>query len=379
MKILLLGEYSRLHNSLKEGLVHLGHEVVIVGDGDGFKNFPVDYSIKPKLLEFPVLNKLKNGIYKFLKIDLTKVEKGLRFYHLLPKLKDFDVVQLINERPIKTTAKFELYLLKKITKQNKKIVLLSCGADTFTAKHMVKQIDDYNILTPYYNNQLLRPHFQYILDYLKPSHQNIHRFLMQHSSAIVASDIDYVLPLKDEPKFKGLIPNPINTSFLNIEIPINKPIKIFLGINKGNYHAKGINYFEDALKILKQTISKDNFEIIVTENIPYKKYQQLINSAHIILDQTYAKDQGYNALEAMAKGQVVFTGAHQEFLNYYDLKADDVCINSTPNAKAIAEKLIYLIKNISELKAISRNAKGFIKAHHSHILVAKKYETIYRD
>ena len=45
MKILLLGEYSRLHNSLKEGLVILDHEVTIVGCGDKFKKFPVDFSI----------------------------------------------------------------------------------------------------------------------------------------------------------------------------------------------------------------------------------------------------------------------------------------------------------------------------------------------
>ena len=45
MRILLLGEYSRLHNSLKEGLVQLGHEVIIVGDGDDFKDYPVDFSI----------------------------------------------------------------------------------------------------------------------------------------------------------------------------------------------------------------------------------------------------------------------------------------------------------------------------------------------
>jgi hypothetical protein len=37
MKVLLVGEYSRLHNSLKEGLLELGHEVSIVGHQDGFK------------------------------------------------------------------------------------------------------------------------------------------------------------------------------------------------------------------------------------------------------------------------------------------------------------------------------------------------------
>ena len=42
MKILLLGEYSRLHSSLKEGLVKLGHEVTIVSSGDGMKQFKTD-------------------------------------------------------------------------------------------------------------------------------------------------------------------------------------------------------------------------------------------------------------------------------------------------------------------------------------------------
>jgi DNA-binding response OmpR family regulator len=39
MKILLVGEYSRLHNSLKEGLNELGHQVTIIATGDHFKNY----------------------------------------------------------------------------------------------------------------------------------------------------------------------------------------------------------------------------------------------------------------------------------------------------------------------------------------------------
>jgi hypothetical protein len=37
----------------------------------------------------------------------------------------------------------------------------------------------------------------------------------------------------------------------------------------------------------------------------YTTYINSYNKAHILLDQTYAYDQGYNALEAMAKGKVV--------------------------------------------------------------------------
>ena len=72
MKILLLGEYSRLHNSLKEGLVALGHEVTIVGCGDKFKKLPVDYSIyaqicnENKIESRPIIsgNMLKQTCYK---------------------------------------------------------------------------------------------------------------------------------------------------------------------------------------------------------------------------------------------------------------------------------------------------------------------------
>lgn len=37
MRILLLGEFSAFHKNLKEGLVALGHEVVLASHGDGWK------------------------------------------------------------------------------------------------------------------------------------------------------------------------------------------------------------------------------------------------------------------------------------------------------------------------------------------------------
>ena len=51
MKILLIGEYSNLHNSLKQGLVKNGHNVVLLGNGDGFKNYDADILIKSSFFE----------------------------------------------------------------------------------------------------------------------------------------------------------------------------------------------------------------------------------------------------------------------------------------------------------------------------------------
>ena len=89
MRILLIGEYSRLHNSLKEGLRKLGHEVIIVANSDGFKLFPVDYSIDFKICKTKFFNILRQIIVRIFNYDIAKLEQGFRFYLLLKKMKNY--------------------------------------------------------------------------------------------------------------------------------------------------------------------------------------------------------------------------------------------------------------------------------------------------
>ena len=88
-------------------------------------------------------------------------------------------------------------------------------------------------------------------------------------------------------------------------------------------------------------------------------------------------DQGYNALEAMAKGKVVFTGAETEFLNWYNLQEDEVVINALPDVDYIVEKLSYLIENPSEINRIGKNAIQFINKEHHYVTQAQKYVTLW--
>ena len=66
----------------------------------------------------------------------------------------------------------------------------------------------------------------------------------------------------------------------------------------------------------------------------------------------YAYDQGYNALEAMALGKVVFTGAEKEWVEFYNIKEDSVAINALPDISKIVKKLSWLIENPLQLKSI---------------------------
>jgi glycosyltransferase involved in cell wall biosynthesis len=371
MKILLVGEYSRLHNSLKEGLVELGHQVTIIATGDHFKNYPVDIKLKRKYNQ-GLAKKLKVFIYKLSKIDITSVSIKNQFIKNQDQLKDFDIVHLINESPIGVTPKYEKEFISFIKKHNKKLFLLSCGADYISVKHSFDKKPAYSILEPFFNNKASSKSFNPILKYLKPAYKELHDFVYNIIEGVVSSDLDYHIPLKGHPKYLGLIANPINIELLKFTpLKVKEKVIIFHGINRENYYKKGSDYFEEALEIIQNKFP-NKVEIKIVESLPYNKYIKTYNEAHIVLDQVLAYDQGYNALEAMSKGKVVFTGAEKEFYEYYNLKKT-VAINALPDAQKIADSLEELILNPDKIIEIGINAREFIQKEHHFKAIAQKY------
>ena len=379
MKILLVGEFSRLHNSLKEGLLTLGHEVILVNNGDGFKNFPADISIRANFFKSKVGNIPRQIWFRIFKYDLALLEHGIRFWWVSRKLKNFDVVQLINESPIQTISKLELFLLKRLFKQNQKVFLLCCGIDYVTVNHMLQQKDRYSVMNPYFEGiPEAKKQYDYFFDFVDKPHQKIHKLLYKNIRGVIASDLDYVRPLQGNQKYLGIIANPINTDkIVAIENKISDKINIFLGINTGNSFKKGVPFFEKAIAIIQEKYPSE-VVVTITHDIPYSQYQKHFEKAHILLDQVYCFDQGYNALEAMAKGKVVFTGAETEFLNQYQLKENEVAINALPNVDDLVQKMSYLIENPSEIERIGKNAVQFILNEHHYVAQAEKYVEVWK-
>ncbi|MBQ7686109.1 MAG: glycosyltransferase family 1 protein, partial [Bacteroidaceae bacterium] len=113
MKILLVGEYSNVHATLAEGLRSLGHQVTVISNGDFWKNYPRD-------------------------IDVSRPEGRLgglrllfRLYRLLPKMKGYDVVQLINPMFFELKAERLFYFYDYLRKHNKKVFLGAFGMDWY--------------------------------------------------------------------------------------------------------------------------------------------------------------------------------------------------------------------------------------------------------
>ncbi len=370
MKILLVGEYSRLHNSLKEGLLELGHEVVILGFGDGFKDFPADFKLTRKW-DSGILRKIRVAIYKTCGFDIGSYLTYRQFIKNKDRFRDFDVVQLINENSFYCTPDYEIKILKNLFANNKKSFLLTCGPDFLVTKYEFENIGKKSILMPYTAGKVSDKAFINVLKFRTKSFKKLHDYVYENISGIIASDIDYHIPLSENPKYLGMIPNPINTQKLKFSQKRTEKIKIFHGINNETYYLKGSDYFEKALDIIRQRYP-DKVSVKVTRSIPYTQYIKTYDDCHILLDQAYAFDQGYNALEAMAKGKVVFTGAETEFIEFYDLDRR-VAVNAVPDVDAIVSELSFLIENPDEIDKIGKAARAFIEREHDHRKVAAKY------
>lgn len=376
MKILLIGEYSRLHNSLKEGLLTLGHDVKIAGFSDGFKDYPVDFKFK-RFWFCGIKGKLKVLLYRLTGFNITSYFTYRQFFKNKHLFEGHDVVQLISENSFYCEPWLEKKMLRYLFNHNKRVYLLSCGDDYSSVNYYYNRPEEKSVIQPYFQGKVKKKYFLNVLKFRKPSYLRLHAFIAAQVRGIIASDLDYHLPLRDNKKYLGMIPNPVNTDLIAWRpLDVSGKICLFLGINRESYYKKGIDYFERALEELPTEL-RSKIEIIRTENRPYAEYITLYEDAHILLDQAFARDQGYNALEAMAKGKVVFTGADPLFMAHYQL-SEPVAVNAVPDAEVIARELSLLLSEPERIARMGYEARSFIETHHHYINVAKQYITAWK-
>ncbi|MBL0013118.1 MAG: glycosyltransferase [Flavobacterium sp.] len=376
MNILLVGEYSRLHNSLKEGLEQLGHNVVIIGFSDGFKGFSVDFPLEQKW-NSGLLKKGKVLLYKLTGFNITSWFTYRQFRKYEDRLTNFDVVQIINENAFYCGYFYEKKMLQFLFQNNKKVFLMCCGTDYTTVNYYFENPSFMSLLPPYLEGKIKAKNFEGVLKFRRTAFKKTHDYLYKNIQGVIASDLDYHIPMQGKDKYLGMIPNPINSDKIAFApLVIEDKIVIFHGINSESYFKKGNDYFEEALAIIEKKYP-NQVEIITTRSIPYAQYIDLYNRAHILLDMVYGYDQGFHALEAMAKGKVVFTCAEKEFYDYYQLQ-ERVNINARPDVPYLVDQLSQLIENPNDITEIGKNARKFVEKEHNYITSAAQYCSLWQ-
>lgn len=368
MRILLLGDYSNVHNTLARGLRELGHDVTVASNGDGWKNYPRDIDLKRKKL----------GFIGGLQFSCQNIK------HLI-KFADYDVVQLINPIVFDLKAKYNAWLFKLLRSRNRKIVLGAFGMDYYYVKacldYKTFRYSDFNFGQ---QERISDENAIFKRDWLFGDKGKLNRIVAAQSDTIVAGLYEYYASYKahfEDTQKLNFIPFPIVISTENEPFHRKKgaPLRVFIGIQKSRSAYKGT----DIMLRAAQRVANDfpnACELNVAESVPFEQYVKMLDSSEVILDQLYSYTPAMNALEAMARGTIVVGGAEPES---YALLGEDKLrpiINVQPNEQSVYDALKHLVENrdtlVPKLRAESR---AYIAKHHDYLKVARQYAALYES
>lgn len=359
MKILLLGEYSNVHWTLAQGLRSLGHHVTVVSDGDVWKNYPRDISLKRNS------TKTIDGI-KYL-IDLWKT---------LPKLTGYDVVQLINPIFLSLKAERHYYYYRFLRKHNKSLFMGAFGMDYYWVstgldRHTFRY-SDFNIGSSIRKNE---DNDSFISEWLQGEAGHLNQYIAKDCDGIITGLYEYDACYRPIfPQKTCFIPFPINTDEIQLTAPTYKggKIRFFIGIQRARNAYKGTDIMYRALLRLSENYP-DRVEIVKAVSVPYHTYCHMLDSSHVLLDQLYSYTPAMNGLLAMAKGIILVGGGEPE--NYEIIQEQELhpIINVLPSEDDVYNKLKQLLNSSERIPMLSAQSREYILRHHDYRKVAQKY------
>lgn len=365
MKILLIGEYSRLHLTLAEGLRELGHEVVVASDGDGFKNYPRDIDLTRK----------SSGIIDTLSAILDISRK-------ISKFKNFDVVQVINPCFTTLNVRFNESFWGKLRANNKKVFLGAFGDDSFWVRAL-KENKTFKYSEFYVDGKPTNLEYNKKLEavWLGTRREIGNREMAEEANGIAACLYEYYMSY--EPYFPAklkYIPLPVNIQDVSYQPITEVPEKVnfFIGINRDRSEYKGTDIMERALLRIGEKYP-DKVIITRVESIGYDEYKRLMSAAHVVLDQLYSYSPAMNALLAMAQGKVLVGGGEPEMYDLMGEKQNRPIINVHPTEEDVFAKLEWLVLNKERIPGISQKGRAFVVDHHDYIKVAGQYLQLWEE
>lgn len=237
-----MGEYSNVHATLAEGLRQLGHQVTVLSNGDFWKNYPRDIDLVRKPGKW-------GGIAYM-----------ARLYALLPKLRGYDVVQLINPMFLELKAERILPVYRYLKRHNGKIILGGFGMDYYWVSGCCNdkplRYSDFNMGEPLRTNADALKERK---DWLGTEKERLNRIIAGECNGIVTGLYEYWACY--HPKFPAkttFIPLPIKPHDLEPVQEDSDKVRIFIGINRSRSEYKGTDIMLKAAQAIAEKISRQD-------------------------------------------------------------------------------------------------------------------------
>lgn len=363
MKILFIGDYSNMHACLGAELRRKGHQVTILSDGCGYLGSQTDIRIErlPGVL----------GGFRYL----------YQLFSVLPSLKGYDAVQLINPNFLSLKPGKIKYFYRKLRDQNGGIFLSLCGNDHFFVKACAdgKTFRFSEFMVGDAPTEFARKYPERMSGWLAEPNKSWAEWLYANIDGAMSVLPEYDIAarpiLGDRVSFTNL---PVDLSTLPYSpLEIEGPLKLFIGIRGGMEIQKGTAYM---LGIAKELEREMPGKVVVdcVRNLPLKEYLKRMSESHVVLDQYYSYSPATNALQAMALGRVAGSGGQPEYYDYIGHHSLRPILSLSPLEPPLKERLRDLILDPSPLLSMSRDGRAIVERHNDVSIVADRYLNIWK-
>ena len=310
-----------------------------------------------------------------------------RVLKALPRLRGYDVVQLINPVFLEVSPWPLPFIYRYLRKSNKRVVLGAFGMDHYwvmvNREQRPMRYSDFNIGDKVRTDSVAQADVD---TWIGTEAERLCRHVAMDSDAIVAGLYEYWVTyqlaegggLREKTTF---IPFPVAMPEKVGEeerSAAGGALRIFVGISKGRSAYKGTDIMLEAARRLEASYP-GRVELLVAEGVPFERYRSMMDGSDVILDQLYSYTPAMNALLAMSKGIICVGGGEPE--HYALLQEDELrpIVNVLPDAESVYEGLEKLLVHPEMVGELKRQSMEYVRRHHDPMLVARQYEKLYID
>lgn len=365
MKVLLVGEYSSLHNNLQYGLKQLGVSVDTLNTGDGWRKFNSDIKLF-QISKDEQYDKLRKYYSNFLYTYISK---------------KYDVVQFISERDLGASYGFDKALGVRLAKKAKLSVLLMAGCNWQYLRYAqealgissCKECLKYDVKRKYGcyfgHDGLARRtayYFQKNVDVMVPMLYEYY-VCSQYSPFADKLSVPICLPMK-----MGNID--INTDFKEPK----KKLLVYHPLNREGF--KGTTMIRKAFHILSKRYS-DVADFIIEGKMPYLEFTELMDKVDIVVDQKNSLSFGMTSLDAMARGKILITGNYRKNIleKEYEYVKNAPAFELGTTVDEIVDNIGSVIDRRDEFEKIAKRERAYVHEYHDCKKIAQQFLNLYEQ
>lgn len=362
MKILLFGEFSGFFNCLKEGLKSLGHEVTLVSEGNGYKDYPSDFRYDMHFLK-------KMGKFK---TPLMYANLWLQRY----RLRGYDIVFFVDPNFISKRVSFNSGLYRYMIKHNRASFLSGAGDTAIMSRYWINSNEKYYS----YINGTLNDAKKTggILLYPNDSLEKWEDELMCSVDGYIPIWYEYAQPFRHYSSLRQTIRIPIPLKNFEYKPNIIKDKIVFFHGVPSREEAKGTPYIREAFERMEKK-HVDVAEFHCAGGLPFNEYMDLISRTNVVVDDAQSYSIAMNGLFSMAKGKIIMGGAEPEGNKELGIDGVNPVFNITNDVDQICSQIEYIIEHKDKIEEWGLASRKFVEKYHDHIEIAKQYERIFKQ